>query len=80
VHAAASDYDAAQPLLYHALAESPHIPGNHRATAWGYAMLGDVLGRLGQRDKAGRALEQARHHFLALGAIDGTRKVDAKRS
>jgi predicted ATPase/DNA-binding SARP family transcriptional activator len=80
VHAAAGDYDAAQRLLSHALAESPHIPGNHRATAWGYAMLGDVLQRLGQRDEAGRALAQARHQFLALGAIDGTSKVAAKRS
>ena len=65
VHAEAGDFDAAQRLLHHALPESPHIPGNHRATAWGYAMLGDVLQRLGQRDEAGRALAQARDQFRA---------------
>jgi hypothetical protein len=80
VHAAAGDYDAAQRLLYHVLPESRHIPGNHRGTAWGYAMLGDVLQRLGQRDEAGRVVAQAGDQFLALGAIDGTGKVAAKRS
>jgi tetratricopeptide (TPR) repeat protein len=80
VHAEAGDYETAQRLLYQALPESQHIPGNHRATAWGYAMLGDVLQQLDRRDEAVRALAQARDHFRALGAIDGAGKVAAKRA
>ena len=47
---------AARRLLPDALAESRHIPGNHRATAWGYVMLSDVHHALGQPDEAARAL------------------------
>jgi hypothetical protein len=43
-------------------------------------MLGDVLHRLGHVEEAGGGLAQARDLFLALGAIDGTGKVAAKRS
>ena len=61
------------------------IPGNHRATAWGYAMLSDLHHRLGEPDLAARALAQARDLFRALGAIDGPVgspgvRVAAKRS
>ena len=80
VHAEAGDCETAQRLLYQALPESAHIPGNHRATAWGYTMLGDVLQHLDRRGEAVRALAQARDHFRALGAIDGAGKVAAKRA
>ena len=47
---------AARRLLPDALAESRHIPGNHRATAWGYVMLSDVSPRSASPTEAARAL------------------------
>jgi len=70
VYANAGDYDAARRLLPDALLESRHIPGNHRATAWGHVMLSEVFSRLGQPDEAVRALARAGDQFRALGAID----------
>jgi len=35
-------------VLGDVLEESRHVPGNHRASTWGYAMLSDVHGQLGQ--------------------------------
>ena len=70
VYANAGDYDAAGRLLPDALLESRHIPGNHRATAWGHVLLSEVFSRLGQPDEAGRALARAGDQFRALGAID----------
>ena len=77
VHAEAGDYDAAQRLLPDALVESGQIPGNHRATAWAYAMLSDVYRRRDQLGEAAEALGQARDLFRALGAVDGTAYVRA---
>ena len=69
---AGDDDDARSDCCTTSCQESRHIPGNHRATAWGYAMLSDVLQRLGQRDEAARARGARRgDQFLALGAIDG---------
>jgi predicted ATPase/DNA-binding SARP family transcriptional activator len=79
VHAHAGDFAAARRLLPGALRESEHIPGNHRATPWGYTMLADVLRRLDESDAAALALARAREQFRALGALDGTGKVAAKR-
>ena len=70
VYANAGDYDAARRLLPNALLESRHIPGNHRATAWGHVLLSEVFSRLGQPDEAVRALARAGDQFRALGAID----------
>jgi len=77
VYADAGAFDEAHRLLSEALLESRRIPGNHRATAWGYAMFSDVCRRLGQPDEAGRALDDARERFEALGAVDGTAHVQA---
>ena len=77
VYAEAGDHGAAQRLLPDALVESAHIPGNHRATAWGYAMLSDIQRRRGEPNAAARALGQARDRFRALGAVDGTAYVHA---
>jgi tetratricopeptide (TPR) repeat protein len=77
VHADAGDYEAAQRLLSDALVESGQIPGNHRATAWGYAVLSDVYRRRGPVGEAADALGQARDRFRALGAVDGTAYVHA---
>jgi predicted ATPase/DNA-binding SARP family transcriptional activator len=71
VRAEAGDDDSAQRLLVDVLEESTQIPGNHRATAWGYAMLSDLHHRTGDPDLAARALGRARDLFRALGAIDG---------
>jgi tetratricopeptide (TPR) repeat protein len=79
VHAHAGDFAAARRLLAGVLRESEHIPGNHRATPWGYTMLADVLRRLGEPDAAALALARAREQFRALGALDGAGKVAAKR-
>ena len=59
-------------LLPDALLESRHIPGNHRATAWGYVMLSDVHSAASVRPTrpSARWLE-AGDQFRALGAIDG---------
>ena len=48
VHAEAGDDDSARRLLVDVLEESTQIPGNHRATAWGYAMLSDLHHRRGR--------------------------------
>jgi predicted ATPase/DNA-binding SARP family transcriptional activator len=79
VHAHAGDFAAARRLLPGALRESEHIPGNHRATPWGYTMLADVLRRLGEPEGAAQALARAREQFRDLGALDGSGKVAAKR-
>jgi tetratricopeptide (TPR) repeat protein len=71
VHAEAADDDSARRLLVGVLEESTQIPGNHRATAWGYAMLSDLHHRVGEPDLAARALARAGELFRALGAIDG---------
>jgi predicted ATPase len=71
VHAEAGDGDSARRLLLDVLEESTQIPGNHRATAWGYAMLSDLHQRLSEPDLAARALARAGDLFLALGAVDG---------
>jgi tetratricopeptide (TPR) repeat protein len=68
LHAAARDYEAARRMLPEALSESRHIPGNHRATAWGFVMLGDVYRDLGQPDQAAPAMAEARKLFRALGS------------
>jgi tetratricopeptide (TPR) repeat protein len=70
LYANAGDYDAARRLLPDALLESRQIPGNHRATAWGYVVLSEVFSRLGEPDEAVRALTRAGDHFRPLGAID----------
>jgi predicted ATPase/DNA-binding SARP family transcriptional activator len=84
VYADAGDYDRARRLFGDVLEESRHIPGSHRATAWGYSVLSDVHHCLGESEEAARALSQARDLFRALGAVDGTvvrdGKVAAKRS
>jgi predicted ATPase len=71
VHAEAGDDDTARRLLVDVLEESKQIPGNHRATAWGFAMLSDLHHRVGEPDLAARALDQARDLFQAIGATDG---------
>lgn len=68
VHAAHGDDAAARRLLTGVLPESRHIPGNHRATAWGYLMLGDVEQGLGHGEAAAHARSQAEELFHALGA------------
>jgi predicted ATPase/DNA-binding SARP family transcriptional activator len=70
VHAESGDDDSARRLLVEVLEESTQIPGNHRATAWGYVMLSDLHHRLGEPDLAARALARAGDLFQALGAID----------
>ena len=71
VHAEAGDDDRARGLLVDVLEESTQIPGNHRATAWGFAMLSDLHHRVAEPDLAARALARASDLFRALGAIDG---------
>jgi tetratricopeptide (TPR) repeat protein len=71
VHAEAGEDDTARRLLVDVLEESKQIPGNHRATAWGFAMLSDLHDRVGEPDPAARALDQARDLFQAIGATDG---------
>jgi tetratricopeptide (TPR) repeat protein len=71
VHADAGAFAEAYRLLSQALRESRHIPGNHRATAWGYAMFSGVCRELGRAEEARRALDEARGQFEALGAVDG---------
>ncbi len=79
VHAAAGDDDEAGRLLPDTLRDSRHIPGNHRATAWGYAMLGAVQRRRGRSDQASQALQQAEDLFGRLGAVDGAAHVRIAR-
>jgi hypothetical protein len=50
--------DTARRLLGDVLERWQHVPGNHRATAWGYAMLSDVRSQFGQPDEAARAMRQ----------------------
>jgi hypothetical protein len=45
-------------LLGDVVEERRHVPGNHRATAGGYAMLSEVGSWFGQPDEAARALRQ----------------------
>ena len=71
VYADAGDLTAAHRLLPQVLGDSRHIPGNHRPTAWGYAMLAALCRRLGRLDEAGAALDEARERFETLGARDG---------
>jgi tetratricopeptide (TPR) repeat protein len=66
---------AAAQRLAEALDESSRIPGNHRVTAWGYAMLSDAHRRLGHLEEAGRALQRAGDLFDALDAVDGATYV-----
>lgn len=68
-------YGAAEQQLVTSLPESHHIPGNHRTTAWAYAMLADVCRRQGRLVEADRALKQAGQLFDALGAVDGAAHV-----
>jgi hypothetical protein len=75
LHGAAGDDEAARRMLPDALSESRHIPGNHRASAWGFVMLGGVHRNLGQPDRAAPAMAEARMLFQALSSG----KVAAKR-
>jgi hypothetical protein len=59
LHGAAGDDEAARRMLPDALSESRHIPGNHRASAWGFVMLGGVHRNLGQPDRAAPAIADA---------------------
>ena len=77
VYADAGGYEHALGLLPDALRESEHIPGNHRATGWGYALLSDVHDRLGRPDDANHALRRAGELFAALGSVDGAAFVRA---
>jgi predicted Zn-dependent protease len=75
VYATAGADDQACRLLPEALRESRRIPGNHRATAWGYAVLADVYRKLGRSDEAIQALRDAQEQFGHLGAVDGAEHV-----
>ncbi len=75
VYATAGADDQACHLLPEVLRESRRIPGNHRATAWGYAVLADVYRRLGRSNEAIQALRDAQELFGHLGAVDGAEHV-----
>ncbi len=75
VHVAAGNDDEAVRLLPETLRESRRIPGNHRATAWGYAMLGAIQRRQGRVNEAIQAFADAEGLFGALGAVDGVEHV-----
>jgi tetratricopeptide (TPR) repeat protein len=69
------DHGAAEQQLRESLPPSQPIPGNHRATAWGYAVLADVCRRQGRGDEAAEALSEAGRLFDAFGAVDGAAHV-----
>jgi tetratricopeptide (TPR) repeat protein len=75
VYATAGAADQACRLLPEALRESRRIPGNHRGTAWGFAVLADVYRRLGRSNEAIQALRDAQEQFGHLGAVDGAEHV-----
>ena len=58
-------------MLGDVLEESRQVPGNHRASTWGYAMLSDVHGQLGQPGEAARAVRQTGDQ-VQVSAVDGT--------
>jgi hypothetical protein len=70
VQADAGAYETARNHLLLSLPTFRRIPGNHRAAAWGYAMLSDVSTRLGGASEAAAALREASEQFLDLGAPD----------
>ena len=59
------------------LPASRRVPGNHRATAWGYAMLADLAGRLGDEVAASDAAGHAAALFAGLRCVDGGEHVRA---
>ncbi|MFL6136315.1 MAG: ATP-binding protein [Frankiaceae bacterium] len=65
--------------LAEVLPASGRVPANHRATGWGYAMLGDIERRLGREEAAERASRRAGAIFDALGCVDGVAHVRAQR-
>jgi len=68
VLADAGDYDAAAAQLLDVL-EDIDIPGNHRATAWAYAMLADVQRHRGRGPEADAAAAAAHDRLHALGVV-----------
>jgi tetratricopeptide (TPR) repeat protein len=70
VCADAGDLACAERHLLTALEASTHIPGNARASAWGHAVLADVLHRLDRGADAGTAAAESSRLFRALGAVD----------
>ena len=68
--AGADDCETARRLLGDVLEESRQVPGNHRATTWGYA-ISDVYSQLGQPDEPAWALRQTRDQ-VQVSAVEGT--------
>jgi tetratricopeptide (TPR) repeat protein len=75
VHAAAGAFDEVVQILPDALEASVNVAGNHRATAWAFAMLADAYDRVGDTPAAEQARREAGARFAALGAVDGTDHV-----
>jgi predicted ATPase/DNA-binding SARP family transcriptional activator len=74
----AEDYESAERHVRAVLAESRHIPGNSRSTAWAHVMLGDILTRTGRPQDAAEAIREARTLFAAIGAVDGPTYLDVR--
>jgi tetratricopeptide (TPR) repeat protein len=78
--AEAGAYDSAVHHLLLMLPQMRVMPGNHRATAWGYLQLGDMQERLDHPADARRAYADAGQLFTMLGALDGEREVHVREA
>jgi tetratricopeptide (TPR) repeat protein len=76
----AGDYEQAARILSLTLPKSSSMPGNHRATGWGWVQLGDLHAERERPADAARAYAEARRQFIGYGAVDGLRELDVRRS
>jgi len=80
VHTEAGDHEQAARIMLLTLPETGDMPGNHRASGWGWLQLGDLHTVCKRPTDAARANAQAKRQFTGYGAVDGMRALAARES
>ena len=78
VHTEAAQDGRASRILLLTLPQTGDMPGNHRASGWGWLQLGDLQERRDRPADAARAYAEAARQFSGYGAVDGLREVNAR--